>query len=104
MVTAHTCEWCEYASIFAELVGFVGAAFLAFPFLRSQRPRDEAAAIEPGRATDPEDAAEFKAAKAEITRDILNNVFREYRAAWVGAVLIAIAFGGKLISAIPNFL
>ena len=70
---------------------------------RSQRPRDEAAAIEPGRATDPEDAAEFKAAKAEITRDILNNVFREYRAVWIGAVLIAIAFGGKLISAIPNF-
>jgi hypothetical protein len=28
----------------------------------------------------------------------------EYGAAWIGAVLIAIAFGGKLISAIPNFL
>jgi hypothetical protein len=103
-VSQSACEWCEYLSVIADLTGFVGALFLAYPFLRGQRTRDEAAAIGPERVPDLKDAAVFADVKAEMESDILNRVHGEYRAAKIGTVMIALAFLGKLISALPNIL
>jgi hypothetical protein len=96
------CWWCEYLSTFADLIGFIGAGFLAYPFLRGQRARDQALSIDTSRIPDPEDAAVFLAAKHELIREILTRVGAEYRAAWIGATLIGCAFIGRFISAIPN--
>jgi hypothetical protein len=96
------CCWCEYLATFADLIGFVGAGFLAYPFLFGQKRRDEALAIDTSRIPDPKDAVLFSAAKHEFTREILTRVRAEYRAAWIGAVLIACAFIGRFVSALPN--
>ena len=96
------CWWCEYLSTFADLIGLIGAGFLAYPFLRGQRARDQALSIDTSRIPDPEDAAVFLAAKHELIREILTRVGAEYRAAWIGATLIGCAFIGRFISAIPN--
>jgi hypothetical protein len=100
----RACWWCEYLSTFADLIGFVGAGFLAYPFLRGQKRRDEALAIDTTRIPDAEDAALFSAAKQDMIRDVLTNVHDEYRAAWIGAALIACAFIGRFVSALPNLL
>jgi hypothetical protein len=97
-----TCCWCEYLSTFSDLIGFVGAGLLAYPFLRSQKRRDQALAIDTTRIPDPADAALFSAARQEIIRDVLANLRNEYRAAWIGAALIACAFVGRFVSAIPS--
>ena len=93
------CWWCEYLSTFADLIG---AGFLAYPFLRGQRVRDQALAIDTSRIPDPEDAAVFLAAKYELIREILTRVGAEYRAAWIGAMLIGCAFIGRFVSAVPS--
>jgi hypothetical protein len=96
------CRWCEYLSTFADLIGFIGAGFLAYPFLRGQRVRDQALAIDTSRIPDPEDAAVFLAAKYELIREILTRVGAEYRVAWIGAMLIGCAFIGRFVSAVPS--
>jgi hypothetical protein len=98
----RACCWCEYLSTFADLIGFIGAAFLAYPFLRDQKLRDEALAIDTSRIPDPKDAALFSAAKQDLIREILTRVRTEYRAAWIGAALIACAFIGRFVSALPS--
>jgi hypothetical protein len=99
---ARACWWCEYLSTFADLIGFIGAGFLAYPFLRGQKLRDQALAIDTSRIPDPEDTAVFSAAKHDLTREILTRVRVEYRAAWLGAALIACAFIGRFASALPH--
>ena len=96
------CWWCDYLSTFADLIGFVGAIFLAYPFLRGQRVRDQSLAVDVSRVPDPEDAALFAAAKHQLIREILASVSAEYRAAWIGATLIALAFVGRFVSALPS--
>jgi hypothetical protein len=96
------CGWCEYVATCADLVGFIGALFLAYPFLFGQRVRDEASAVEAVKTRDPLDQAEFAQTAMELRREILNRVRREYRAAWIGALLIAGAFVGKFVSALPS--
>lgn len=96
------CQWCEYLSTFADLIGFIGAGFLAYPFLRSQKLRDQALAIDTNRIPDPKDAALFATARRELLGEILTTVQREYRAARIGAVLIAFAFIGRFVSALPS--
>ena len=98
------CWWCEYLATFADLIGFIGAGFLAYPFLRGQKARDQALAIDPSRIPDPKDAALFSAAKQDLIREILTRVRTEYRAAWIGAALIACAFIGRFGSALPDIL
>ena len=83
------CRWCEYLATFADLIGFVGALFLAYPFFRSQKLRDRVLAIDTSHIPDPKDAALFAAARKEIIAEILNTVRKEYRAARIGAALIA---------------
>jgi hypothetical protein len=92
-------EWYEYLSIAADLIGFVGAVLLSYPFLGGQRSRDEWLAIDPERASTLEDRAALREARSDLTREILNRVHMEYYAAWIGAILIAIAFIGKALSA-----
>jgi hypothetical protein len=101
-MVSDLCDWCEYLSISADLIGFIGAGLLAYPFLRGQRARDEAGIINPTRVPDVEDAAVFAQAKARMTSDILNRMHREYRVAWLGAALISVAFMGKFASALPD--
>jgi hypothetical protein len=95
------CGWCDYVATLADLVGFIGALFLAYPFLFGQRVRDEAWAVQTVQAGDPLDAAEFNRAANELRQEILNGARREYRAAWIGALLVAGAFIGRFISALP---
>src|SRR5438045_910017 len=96
------CWWCEYLSTFADLIGFIGAFFLAFPFFRSQKLRDQILAIDTSRIPDPKDAALFATAKQQLIGEILTAVRTEYRAAKIGAVLIASAFIGRFVSALPS--
>jgi len=98
----EACRWCEYLSTLADLIGFIGAGFLAYPFLFGQKVRDQALAIDTTHIPDPEDAAMFSAAKQDLTREILNRVRAEYRGARIGAVLIACAFIGRFVSGLPN--
>jgi hypothetical protein len=96
------CCWCEYLSTFADLIGFVGALFLAYPFFSSQKLRDQALAIDTSRIPDPNDAVLFAAAKQHLIGEILTAVRTEYWAARIGAVLIACAFIGRFVSALPT--
>jgi hypothetical protein len=98
----RACWWCEYLSTFADLIGFVGAGLLAYPFLCGQKLRDQALAIDTSRIPDPEDAVLFSTAKHDLRREILTRVRTEYRAAWIGAALIACAFIARFVSALPN--
>ena len=101
-MVAVRCEWCEFLSTVADLVGLVGAIFLAYPFLRSQRLRDDFSAIDLDRVPDPKDTKLFEKAKVDIYRQVLNRMPSEYRAGWIGATLIASAFVFKFIAALPN--
>jgi hypothetical protein len=98
------CSWCEWVSIAADLIGLFGALALAYPFLKGQWPRDIFSLLSQMPVPDKEDAAAIEKARRTILEDIVSNLHREYRAAYLGAFAIALAFFMKLISGIHPFL
>jgi len=92
------CSWCERVSIAADLTGFGGALLLAYPFFRGQPPRDNLNLLTQIPVPDEEDAAVIERVRRTILKDIMSNLHREYRAAYLGAFAIAVAFLMKFIS------
>jgi hypothetical protein len=92
------CSWCEGVSVAADLIGFLGALALAYPFFRGQWPRDTLNLLNQVSVPDKQDAAAVERVRRTILQDIVNNLHREYRAAYLGAFAIAVAFLMKLIS------
>ena len=50
------------------------------------------------RVPDPQDKKVVEDQIRDIARDVANNMGREYTIAWIGGVMIALAFVGRLIS------
>jgi hypothetical protein len=92
------CSWCEWVSVAADLIGFCGALALAYPFFRGQPPRDYFNLLTQIPVPDQEDAAVIERVRRTILKDIAGNLHREYRAAYLGAFSIAVAFLMELIS------
>lgn len=75
-----------------------GALALAYPFFAGQRVRDLLLLISQMRVPDPQDKKVVEDQIRDIARDVANNMGREYTIAWIGGVMIALAFVGRLIS------
>jgi hypothetical protein len=98
------CSWCEWVSVAADLIGFCGALALAYPFFRGQPPRDTLNLLTQISIPDKEDSAVIERVRRTILADIVSNLHREYRAAYLGAFAIALAFLMKLISGLHPLL
>jgi hypothetical protein len=94
------CSWCERVSVAADLVGFFGAMALAYPFFMGQPPRDNLNLLVHVSVPDKDDAAVIEQVRRTILEEIVKNLQGEYRAAYLGAFAIAVAFLMKFISAV----
>jgi hypothetical protein len=99
-MSSAVCSWCERVSITADLVGFLGALALAYPFLVGQPPRDSLDIPVHMDVPDKDDAIVVQQVRQTVMRQIVRNLQREYRAAWLGALAIAAAFMMKFISSL----
>lgn len=73
---------------------------LAYPFFMGQPPRDNLNLLVHVSVPDKDDAAVIKQVRRTILEEIVKNLQGEYRAAYLGAFAIAVAFLMKFISAV----
>jgi hypothetical protein len=99
-MTSAVCSWCERVSVAADLIGFCGALALAYPFLKGQPPRDSLNLLIHVSVPDKNDAAVIERVRRTILEDIARNLHSEYKAAYLGAFAIAVAFLMKFISSL----
>jgi|SRR6476661_6714670 hypothetical protein len=99
-MSSDVCSWCERVSVAADLIGFLGALALAYPFLRGQRPRDNLNLLVQVAVPDKDDAPVIERVRRTILQDIARNLHREYTAGYLGAFAIAAAFLMKLVSSL----
>jgi hypothetical protein len=99
-MSSAVCSWCEPVSVAADLVGFFGALALAYPFFVGQPPRDNLNLLVHISVPDKDDAAAIEQVRRTVLEEIVKNLHSEYRAAYLGAAAIAVAFLMKFISAL----
>jgi hypothetical protein len=91
--------WTEVIGAIGDILGLWGAYLLAWPFVRTQHYRDLYLTLH--AATPGPSDEDFEHAKRIATegflREISERAPREYRRGVCGAVLIAAAFGLRLI-------
>jgi hypothetical protein len=75
---------------------------LAFPFFAGQRVRDMLLLLSRMQIPDEQDRAVIEEHVREIRRDVANNMGREYRVAWIGALLIAVAFIARFTATLAS--
>lgn len=98
----EACTWCEPLSAICDLIGFAGALALAYPFLAGQHVRDVLILLSQVRIPHDEDRAELAVDIRELTDRVANNMAFEYRVAWIGALLIALAFIGRFAATVSG--
>jgi hypothetical protein len=94
------CNWCENASRISDLIGFVGALFLAYPFLTGQSSRDTALLLTDMMIANRDDKKVIDVTKVNIDQDISKKSRQELKLAWMGAGLIALAFISKFVASL----
>lgn len=94
-----TAEWLSWAS---DILGFLGALGLAWPFLRRQRDRDDLLSALLLDAPDPADMKIFRESIKETAHRVLATADRDYRVGILSAFLVAVAFMAKLMFGYPG--
>jgi hypothetical protein len=92
------CNWCEIASRSADLIGFIGALLLGYPFLFGQASRDTLMLLSNMTVGDIKDQTVVNAARRDLLAEISRKSRIELRFAWIGAGFIGLAFILKFVT------
>jgi len=99
-VSFASCNWCEWVSVAADLIGVIGGSLLAWAFLKGRRQRDALTVFGRTPSLDPQTAAELRQALSDLRREVVNHLARRYTTVQVGAWMIAGAFFTRIITTI----
>jgi hypothetical protein len=82
-------RWYEYAALVSDLIGFVGALLLAWPFYNTQSRRDKLIALDAIEVSDERTATRIREARQAVALAILNAAQGDYTAGLWGALVEA---------------